>query len=236
MSRAKSVVLAIPLLGSGLRWTWRGIRRFRFGGSSQYWEQRYATEGDSGAGSYGRLAEFKARVVNEVVSREQVESVVELGCGDGNQLTMLRVPRYLGLDVSRSAVKRCAERFDSDPLKSFAAYDPDAFHDRAGFFRADLALSMDVLYHLVEDEVYERYLAHLFGSAERCVLIYSSDVDQPTPVVHVRHRNFTRDVSAAFPSWDLVEKLKNDYAEPDEDGEWSVSDFYLYRRRTSPEG
>lgn len=42
---------------------------------------------------------------------------------------------------------------------------------------ADLSLSLDVIYHLVEDEVFETYINTLFKSARRYVIIYSSNSD-----------------------------------------------------------
>ncbi|HFK5799472.1 TPA: hypothetical protein ACG0L7_003353 [Enterobacter hormaechei subsp. oharae] len=52
--------------------------------SAQYWDDRYRLAGNSGAGSYGRLADFKANVLNDFVAREKIGSVAEFGCGDGN--------------------------------------------------------------------------------------------------------------------------------------------------------
>ena len=54
--------------------------------SDQLWEKRYAKGGNSGAGSYGKLAVYKAKVLNEFIeeNKNEVNSVVEFGCGDGN--------------------------------------------------------------------------------------------------------------------------------------------------------
>src|SRR5262245_1129130 len=88
---------------------WRFIAppKIHFDTSSQYWEERYARGGTSGAGSYGRLAQFKADVINGHVRAHNVARVVELGCGDGNQLSLAQYPSYLGLDVSSTAVQAC---------------------------------------------------------------------------------------------------------------------------------
>lgn len=40
------------------------LRRRLFPGTADYWENRYAKGGTSGAGSYGRQAEWKAEIVN----------------------------------------------------------------------------------------------------------------------------------------------------------------------------
>ena len=52
-------------------------RRLGFRGSAAYWDARYRAGGNSGAGSYGRLAAFKAEVLNEFVRRRGIRSIVE---------------------------------------------------------------------------------------------------------------------------------------------------------------
>jgi hypothetical protein len=49
--------------------------------SNSYWEARYGAGGSSGAGSYGRLAAFKAAFVNAFVADNHIRSVLDLGCG-----------------------------------------------------------------------------------------------------------------------------------------------------------
>ena len=39
-----------------------------FPGSCRYWEDRYNAEGNSGVGSYGKFAAFKAEVINAFVA------------------------------------------------------------------------------------------------------------------------------------------------------------------------
>src|SRR5665213_2293432 len=83
----------------------------QFPGSGTYWNRRYGVGGNSGAGSYGRLAEFKAKYLNGFVAREGVASVIEFGCGDGNQLSLADYSAYFGVDVSRRAIRHCRNRF-----------------------------------------------------------------------------------------------------------------------------
>lgn len=90
-----------------------------FPGSNRYWEERYASGRNSGAGSYKKLAEFKAEIVNSFVTRHNVTSVIEFGCGDGNQLELANYHRYLGLDVSETVISLCKQRFSSDTSKTF---------------------------------------------------------------------------------------------------------------------
>lgn len=193
--------------------------------SRSYWEHRYARGRDSGVGSYAALATFKAEVLNSFVRDNHVEQVLELGCGDGNQLALANYPRYVGLDVASGAVDICAARFADDATKSFFLYDPARFFDRAGVFRSDLVLSLDVLFHLVEDEVYDKYLRLLFSTASRFVCIYSSNENLPDEWPHVRHRPFTDWVEQQLPSWSLVKKVDNPFRDL-ETG--AVADFYFY--------
>lgn len=199
--------------------------RLTFRGSAPYWEQRYASGGTSGAGSYGAAARWKADVVNAWVAENGVTSVIDLGCGDGNQLSLAKYPHYLGLDVSPSAIRRCAERYASDPTKSFMAFDPSAWSDPAGWFRADLALSMEVIFHLVEDDVLDAYLRRLFSLGERFVVICAYDGRQPARA-YEHHRPFTPWVARNAPDWELA-AYEPHPAEID-----LLSDLYLYRRRT----
>ena len=45
--------------------------------SAAYWDMRYRSGGHSGAGSSGHLARFKADIVNQIVRRHGIASVIE---------------------------------------------------------------------------------------------------------------------------------------------------------------
>jgi cyclopropane fatty-acyl-phospholipid synthase-like methyltransferase len=200
------------------------LRRRRFDTSQGYWERRYASGGNSGAGSYGQVAIFKAEVLNALVKEHQVATVVELGCGDGHQLSLADYPRYVGLDVSTTVLEQCRERFAGDETKDFRLYDADAL-DRESI-TADLAISLDVILHLVEDDVYESYMRHLFAAGERFVVIFSPDRDDVPTAEHVRYRRFTPWVDQNAPAWSLLSHVENPHSGPD-----SLADFYMYAHR-----
>jgi SAM-dependent methyltransferase len=211
-----------------------GVRRFsllrqRMGyrGSVAYWEQNYARGGTSGPGSCGVLAAGKAAFLNAFVRERGVRSVIEFGCGDGHQLSLASYPRYTGLEVSRSAIARCKRRFSDDPSKSFFLYDGACFVDRAGLFTADLAISLDVVYHLTEDRVFGAYLAHLFAAGERFVVVYATNTELGGTAPHVRHRRFTTWVDAHCPEWRLAQVTPGPGAGP------ARPDFFTYQRMTA---
>lgn len=194
--------------------------------SARYWESRYARGGNSGAGSYGRLALFKASVLNTFVAENAVRKVVELGCGDGNQLRLANYPRYVGYDISQSAIDRCSQIFQNDNSKQFLLLTSHPVE------RGDLTISLDVIFHLVEDDIFERYMCMLFNAAIGHVIIYSSNTAENAPdqSPHVRHRAFSSWISVNRPEWKLQNKITNPFPY-DGDGEnTSFADFYIYSR------
>jgi SAM-dependent methyltransferase len=191
--------------------------------SARYWERRYALGGHSGAGSYGRLARFKAGFLNGFMAANGVTDVLDLGCGDGHLLSLLHPPTYTGVDVSRGVLGRLTARF---PGHRFVHFD-----DMAGEPAADLTLSIDVIFHLIEDDVFHAYLRALFTKARRFVVIYASNVDLPWSASHVRHRRFSDTVARDFPDFALTAHIPNRYAfDPARPDQTSFADFFVYAR------
>lgn len=234
INRYKAFIARIPVLGTVAKAIWAALRpRPHFPGSGAYWESRYAAGGTSGSGSYDELALFKADVINGFVHEHRVTSVMEFGCGDGNQLKLARYPDYLGLDVSDAAIARCSALFSDDASKRFknvAAYADE---------KADLSMSLDVIYHLVEDAVFDAYMSKLFGAASKYVIVYSSNdegLNAKYGGYHVKHRKFTDWVAAHAPAWSLLYVRASAYPFDDADPDHtSLADFYFYQRTASVE-
>lgn len=198
----------------------------------QYWEKRYRSGGTSGIGSYGRLAVFKAVVINGFVRKHNIRSVLELGCGDGNQLALARYPDYIGYDIASAAVERCHVLYGDDPGKRFHVYDPATYEVGPPESMADATMSIDVIYHLIEDDLYSLHMEHLFDSARRFVIIYSSDREEPYQGDHQRHHKFTEWIRYERPQWHLAEHVPNRYPyTPQETEETSHADFYLFQKK-----
>lgn len=222
----------VPIAGRIARSVYRrlfsGFRRFP--GSQAYWEQRYTKGGRSGGGSCGRLAKFKADVINPFVRQNSIESIIEFGCGDGTQLSLADYPEYTGFDVSPTAIKMCRDRFAGDASKRFFLFEPGSLSDNKDIQPADTALSLDVIFHLIEDEVFDEYMKALFRSAKKYVIIYSSNYDE-SQSYHVKNREFTRWVIQNAPDWQLVQKIDNPYPFESSDIEnTSRSDFYIFKK------
>lgn len=219
----KQVILKTPILGDVARWAKKRFTQLRFRNSADYWEMRYAEGGTSGAGSYTKFAEFKAEVLNAFTKEHHVQSVIEWGSGDGNQLRFFQFPRYVGVDVSQTAVANCRARYKDDPTKTFKHVSEYAGE------QAELALSLDVIYHLVEDGTFEQYMQNLFNSATRFVIIYASNDDTlESGSPHVRHRQFSKWVAAHAGQWKLLQHIPNRYPYKGDFNEGSFADFYIY--------
>ncbi len=202
-----------------------------FSGTQSYWQNRYAKGGTSGSGSYGRLAQFKADILNKFAVEKNIQSVLELGCGDGHQLSLLEFPVYIGLDISPKAVSLCRELFKNDLHKHFFLYEPFEYKPDDRWHKADMAISLDVIYHLIEDELYEMYMKHLFESAKRYVVIYSSNAEIATPSSHEKRRKFTKWIEMKQPGFKLVNRIPNRFPyDPSNPENTSLSDFYFFEK------
>ena len=194
-----------------------------FSGSGNYWDKRYQKGRNSGEGSYGELALFKAQVLNDFVREKGIRSVIEFGSGDGNQLKFAEYPAYTGVDVSHVAVDRAKLNFSAERTKKFLTTEEYAGE------RAELALSLDVIYHLVEDSVFEVYMDRLFRAAKRFVVVYSSNcTGLMTDSPHVRHREFTKWVEQKFPSVPAPEVVGNPFPIGLRSHETSFAHFFIY--------
>ncbi len=202
------------------------INRILFwSGSKNYWENRYHAGGNSGNGSYGQLAIFKAEIINDYIRKKGINSVIEWGCGDGNQLSLAEYPCYIGVDVSETAIEICKDKYRFDKTKTFLCN-----HGEKIEISCDLALSLDVIYHLVEDDIYDNYMINLFSSSTKYVCIYSCNYDSDMDT-HVKCRKFSDWIEKNQTDWRLDKIVKNKYPYDKYDkSNTSWSDFYFYTK------
>ncbi|MDB5280374.1 MAG: hypothetical protein JWR61_5329 [Ferruginibacter sp.] len=203
--------------------TFNNIRfKNKFVNAAGYWEKRYFNQGTSGNGSYGDSAVYKANIINQFISEHHIEQVTDFGCGDGNQLQYFQFPRYIGLDVSATALKKCTDLFKADSTKTFVLYNPGVFLSQLDLFRSELVLSLDVIYHLVEAKVFEEYMHHLFACSTRFVIIYAWDV-KGKQNFHVKHQEFTKWISKHQTAWFLKQKIEPLHLP-------GACDFFIYEK------
>jgi tetratricopeptide (TPR) repeat protein len=199
--------------------------------TKDYWNSRYDDGGNSGFGSYDRYAAFKAEVLNDFISVHGIRTMSELGCGDGNQLGLFEVSRYTGYDISSKAVRLWNEKYRSDDTKSFKVYEPTRPSWKI-MPQAELAVSLDVIYHILEDETYESYMRDLFMLSERFVAIYANNMESQGKIAqHLRFHRYTDWVEKNRPDWTLCGFLPNRYpVNPKAPNGTPLPDFYFFSR------
>lgn len=181
--------------------------------SKQYWEDRYYKGGNSGNGSYGVSADLKSTYINSIIKKYNIQTINDLGHGDGNQIGLLKgFKQYTGYDVSSSARERCISQYKDNRRYTF-------IDSLSQFKPSDLVMSLDVLYHLTEYEVFEAYLKDLFSLGEY-VLIYAQDIEVQGDS-HVVSRRFTPYIERVYDNFSLV-----DISE----GTHDKVKFYLYKK------
>ena len=156
-----------------------GLRPFFFFGAQidgqpAFWNERYRTLPwiGSGPGSRGISQQYKASLLRKALLKNDITSVVDVGCGDLCWLRTDRLSvhdlqgiRYVGLDISEAAVDANRRTF---PELEFELYDlgrdPLPMH-------ADLVLCFDVLIHQTSREQFDTCLTHLLDGIPRYALV-----------------------------------------------------------------
>ena len=179
-----------------------------------------------GADSYNNLAEFKGEIVNDFVVKNNIETVIEFGCGDGNQLKYFQLKSYTGFDISETAIARCTSLYKEDSSKHFQLLNNHKDEN------ADLVMSLDVIYHLVENETFEKYMEKVFSSSKKFVIVYSSNFDdgEERKAPHVRHRMFTNWVEENAKNFKLIKHIPNKYPFDGNGERTSLADFYIFEK------
>ncbi|MDM5146821.1 hypothetical protein NQX30_00245 [Candidatus Persebacteraceae bacterium Df01] len=58
----------------------------------------------------GEAGACKAQLLNDIIRRHQVSSIIDFGCGDGNQIAKLADIDYLGFDMGGLALTLFRQR------------------------------------------------------------------------------------------------------------------------------
>lgn len=186
----------------------------------EIWKNRYQNGGNSGSGSYNELYIFKRDIINDIINKNDIQSIIDFGCGDGNQIKEINTKNYIGIDIADTSIKICKMKYNNDNTKKFYTYDEiDNIK-----LQSDLTMSLDVLYHILEEDLYFNYLKNLFSCSSNYVLIYSNNYNGHIEG-HIYTRKFTDNVENMFPNWELQKKINQKYPKK------SSADFYLYKKK-----
>ena len=133
--------------------------------SKTYWESRYKNNRNSGNGSRGEYAEFKALIINEFIEKNNIEQILEFGCGDCYQASLININDYVGFDVSETIVKKCTNNYTKKHRNFFA------FEHFDKIKKVECTMSLDVTYHIIEKDIYEDYVLNLFKKSNKYVIL-----------------------------------------------------------------
>lgn len=197
------------LLRKIIREIFRGIITKKFINSQGYWEERYYYGGNSGRGSYGEDARIKSNFLNDTVQNYNIENVIDIGCGDGNNLSYFNTMNYFGVDLSKTIIKKNKKKFINDKSKKFYLLGNNQEDILKNINQSinkinTIIISFDVIFHLVEDKTYNDHLDFINNINASYCLVSSSDINiRYNPLVpHVRHRNYSKDM--LLREWSLI--------------------------------
>jgi hypothetical protein len=144
-----------------------------------YWDERYASGGNSGYGSYGEQLEKKIKWLSGL----NIKSISEIGCGDFNFGSRLlgQYPgiNYVGMDISSVIIAQNKEKYPQGTFTTNMGEVPSA----------DLLLCIDVLFHVLDDEEYELVLKTLENLQIKYLAVTSYETESETHP-HIKTRQF----------------------------------------------
>jgi len=150
--------------------------------SNTYWETRYKNNSNSGHGSYGEFQKFKTEYINNVIKTYNIKTINELGTGDGNMLsTYTGFDLYTGFDVSDTILNKLKNKFKDNNSIKFVS-NPNIMEP------ADLTMSIDVSYHIINNNLFYEHLDLLYNKSLKYILIYSSNSNEKYGNYHILHR------------------------------------------------
>lgn len=208
-----------------------------------YWERRYRQGGSSGAGSRGETLSQKigfAHIIHSDVRKEGGRGVLDLGCGDGRFAEgfvefslgeQKDFDGYRAVDISPKALEIaeefCRLRLPSeavDRYMSFELFRPDRPEQPISPGVFGLGLSLEVIFHILEDDIYDLYMSTLF---DRCRTVLIQTAADPGPVrtagSHIVWRDTQKWVQDNRPEALCIHHIPRPF------GERSFSDFFVYR-------
>lgn len=146
--------------------------------AKNYWNNRYASGGNSGYGSYDEQLYKKLKWLSGL----DVKTITEIGCGDFNfgkhLLGIYPEAKYTGQDISDVIIEQNKIKY---PQYKFTTNGP--------LLTGDLLLCIDVLYHVLDDKEYEQLLSDLKEGWTKYLAITAYETPQNT-AGHLKVRIF----------------------------------------------
>jgi 2-polyprenyl-3-methyl-5-hydroxy-6-metoxy-1,4-benzoquinol methylase len=155
--------------------------------------------------SRSALARAKWKTIRKYIS--EVENVTDVGCGDLSFWEGQRCENYAGIDISPFILERNRRiwsngRFIHSPAEEYVRG-----------LEGDVVLCMDLLFHIIDDDVYVKILQNLTAYPHKWILIYTLRRNSfkkmgnrfYTAISYVRRNSLNKAVRAMFLNTDTDE-------------------------------
>jgi Methyltransferase domain len=181
--------------------------------SHQFWRNRYLLSPGlgSGVGSKGIWKQRKLDLLLQICRRHQIGKVLDLGCGDLEVLADLpNLGRldYVGVDFNPQVLENNRKRFPNLKFIETDLYNiPDLAPENP-----DLIICFDVLFHIEDDDTYNRVCDFIFNSGAKAVALTCSVGLEESNGTNLWYRDFAK--RAEKLTFRYVRKLERPFREP----------------------
>lgn len=159
----------------------------------EYWENIYASGGNSGAGSRGKLKDWKWSQITESIG--DTSNIVDIGCGDMKFIGGHEPINYVGIDISKTIIDVNKLVY---PNYIFYNINADQYIPQ---LRAPVVLCMDLLFHIIDDDIYYKILDNIIKYSSKYIVIYSWDKN-PIPLWNLKARYYGSNKYQKFRNFD----------------------------------
>ena len=146
---------------------------------TEYWEERYKNDGNSGEGSRGLHKEWKWQILESTISH--IDNIVDVGCGDLAFMERKHIKKYTGLDISETIIERNRVAY---PWWKFICTGADVY---VPDLHGEVVFCHDILFHILDDDVYYRILNNLTRYSNKYISIYTW-YNNPIPWYNIKSR------------------------------------------------
>jgi len=154
----------------------------RFAEVSDFVNRRFfVPETFCGLGSYLKNTKEATQFITDVIEREQIETIIDIGCGDLNWmqhvgLASMGVMSYVGIDFDSEILDIAKSRVHEGSMFSFIQQD---VRKLSSLNKCDLIICRDLLLHLKTDAV-KRLLDVILYSRSSWLITNNYDIEQNT--------------------------------------------------------
>lgn len=130
------------------------------------WDEHYKSGGKSGDPSdYAKSREWKHSIISKYCDIKS-NSIIDIGCGDLQFWQGRKPAKYTGIDISPTIIASHIEKY---PDRRFICASSDELLD----ISADMVMCFDMLWHIIDDEVYINTIRNMAVYSKRYIIIYT---------------------------------------------------------------